>query len=53
VISKGVLATRGDWWQGVIRQAIDSKTMGLEWIWRLATRMFRQAVCVVFSPGHA
>jgi len=51
--SRGVPTTSGAWWQGVLRQAIDPKTMVLTGAWRLAMRMSRQAVCTIISPGSA
>jgi len=47
--NKGVLAPRGTWRQGVIHQAFDLKTVRLDGAWRLATRLFRQAVCTSFA----
>jgi len=52
-ISRDVLATRGVWRQGVIRQAIDLETMGLGEAWSLAAMVSRQTVCTGFSSGDA
>jgi len=46
---KGVPAPRGAWRQGMFCQAIDLKTVSLSGAWRLATRRFRQAVCIGFA----
>jgi len=37
----------------MLRQATDLETVGLSRAWRLAARVFRQAVCIGISPGGA
>ncbi|QCD92767.1 hypothetical protein DEO72_LG5g836 [Vigna unguiculata] len=49
--SRDVLATCGAWQQGVIRQVIDLKIVGLIGAWRLVTRLSHQAVCTGFILG--
>jgi len=47
--SRGVPAPHGAWRQGVLHQAIDLKTVRLDGAWRMATRLFRQAICTGFA----
>ncbi|QCE05998.1 hypothetical protein DEO72_LG9g1007 [Vigna unguiculata] len=48
-----VLAPRGAWRQGVLRQAIDPTIKGLTGAWRLVTGRSRQAVYTNVLPGDA